>query len=114
MEHFAFVSSQREDRQEYQNDDENPENHRLPDFLHRLHDQSRPVPCLPMMLGHETIDVFHHHHGPVHHHADRDDQTTERHQIGRQPHVIHNDERGQRRYDQRCRHHQCASHITQK
>ena len=67
-----------------------------------------------MVFGHQPIDVFHHDDRSIHHHADGDDQAAQRHEIGGQPHLVHDDEGRQRRHDQCRRHHQGAAYVPQE
>jgi hypothetical protein len=48
--------------------------------------------------------VFHHHHGGVDQHAQRDGQAAQAHQVGRHAGRAHQDEGGQRRQRQHHRH----------
>src|SRR5712692_9485304 len=60
------------------------------------------------------VDVFHHHHRGVDHHADGDGQAAQRHQIGSEIESIHHKERHERRHDERRRHDQGAPGIAQE
>ena len=54
------------------------------------------------MLFEVSIDVFDHHDGRVHHHADADCQTAQRHKICRKSRVPHQDE-GDQHAEGNCR-----------
>ena len=59
-------------------------------------------------------DVLDHHHGGIDQHADGDRQSAERHQIGRESELLHQDEGGQRRQRQDQRHGQGRARIAEK
>ena len=52
------------------------------------------------MFGEMAIDILHDHDGAIDHHADGDDQSAQRHEIGGQADLIHDDEGDQRGDDQ--------------
>ena len=58
--------------------------------------------------------VFDDHHRAIHHQADGDGQTTERHQVGRNAQLVHGHEGEQRREHQRADHDQRRAHVTKE
>ena len=65
-------------------------------------------------FGLPCLDVLHHHHGCIHQHADGNGQAAERHQVGRQPPLLHQHEGGQGRQGQDQGHHQRRAQVAQK
>src|SRR5689334_16033026 len=66
------------------------------------------------MLAEMAIDVLDNDDGAVDHHADRDHQAPQGHEIGGQAHLIHDDEGGQWRDHEGRRHDQRAPHIAEE
>ena len=61
-----------------------------------------------------VVNVFNHHHGGVHHQANGNGQTAQRHEVGRDAIAVHQNEGGQWRDDERGHHNQTRAHIAQK
>ena len=59
-------------------------------------------------------DVFHHYHGGVDQHADRNREAAQAHQIRRHAEVTHQDERDECRQRQHQRHGECRADVAEK
>src|SRR5581483_10419606 len=114
LEHFAFHPLQREEREEHDDDDQHPEDHRLADFLARLEDQLDSIDGLRSVFGQMAVHVLHHDDRSVHDHADRDGQTAEGHEVGGEARLAHDDERHERRQDEGCGDDQGAPDVAEK
>ena len=77
------------------------------------HDAACGLAAVPAR-GQEPEAVLDHHHGAVDHHADADRQPGERHQVGRQPDVLHQDEGDQHRQRQRDDHHHAERRFAEE
>ena len=91
---LARHAGEREQRQEHDDDDRDREHDRLADLPTRATDdvQSRLV---PLGLAQMTVHVLDHHDRAVDHHADRDRQPAQAHQVGGDAELVHRDHREQ-------------------
>ena len=104
----------RQKREEHQNNDQNAEHDRLADFLHRSGDELQPRHGGGRMVREMAVDVFDDDDRSIDDHPDRDRESSERHQIGGQPDLSHDDNCGQGRQDQRPHHDERAADIAKK
>ena len=112
---LAFQALQGEQREKHDNDDENTRSHRRHHFAHRAIDHVQLGQLFRGgVVGQMGDDVFHHHHGGVHQHADGDGQATQAHQVGRHAELAHEDESGQCRQRQHHGHHHGGPEVTQE
>ena len=87
---------------------------RAGDLPSGIEDKSLSRQALVTGIRQLPVDVFHHHHRGVDHHADGDGQAAQGHQIGSETELIHHEERHERRHDERRRHDQGAPSIAQE
>ena len=59
-------------------------------------------------------DIFNHHHGGIHQHADGNGQTAQAHQVSRQAKDPHKNKGAECRKRQYQRNRQCRAHIAEK
>ena len=114
LEHLALHAFERQDREEDQDDDQNAEEDRLGHFPGRAQDHRGAGRRRGGVFGQMAVDVFHDHDGAVHHHADRDDQAAQGHEVGRQADLAHDDEGRERRDDERGRDDECAADVPEE
>ena len=108
---LAFQALQREQRQEHDHDDGDARAH---GGGHLLRGPVQRVQARRTRLYRTRFDVFDHHHGGIDQHADGNRQTAQRHEVGRQPPLAHEHERGERRQRQNERHHQRRAQVAQE
>ncbi|MBS1226714.1 MAG: hypothetical protein H6R32_648, partial [Candidatus Aminicenantes bacterium] len=99
QEHLPFDPLQGDDRNEGQGDDELAEDRRLADLEDGPQNDREPAGRRPG-FGEVALDVLDLDDRGVDDHADGDGQAAERHQVGRQAHRAHHDEREQHRQRQ--------------
>ncbi len=99
LEQLAFEPGQREQRQEDHDDDDDRKRDRVDHLARRFQDQVRLVDRLAGLprMRQQPEGVLDQHHRPVHHHPRADGQTGQRHQVGRDAELLHQDERNQHR-----------------
>ncbi len=103
LEQAALLSFQREDGQETHRDHEQGKKQRLPQLLAGGDDDLLAFP--PGQPGRGVlqafVDIFDHDHGLVAKHADGDRDPRQRHDVGRESHGVHRNERQSHRDGQR-------------
>jgi hypothetical protein len=111
-EHLALQAGETEQRQQHQDYDQHPGDHRAGNLLGGAvhHVQAAGAGRGLTELG---MDVLDHHHGRVHQDADRDRQAAERHEVGRLAGEPHDQEGGEHRQRQDQRHGQCRAQVTE-
>ncbi len=114
-EELALQPLQGKQRHEDDDDDEHARHHR------HDHLQDRPVDHMQLgqipraaIMRQVGDDVFHHHHGAVHQHADGDRQPAEAHEIGGEAELAHEQEGDKRGQRQRCGHHHGSTQIAEE
>ncbi|MDR8993814.1 hypothetical protein FEP57_05930 [Burkholderia multivorans] len=120
-EQLALLAFQREHRNERQRDDEKREEQCRPDLSCRSCDEFPALrgghPCLGERMLERfqvLVRVLDHHDGRIDHRADRDRDTTERHQVRVDALIPHHDERGQHAERQRQNGDERAAQVKQE
>ncbi|HSS00156.1 MAG TPA: hypothetical protein VLM79_24030 [Kofleriaceae bacterium] len=110
----ALAAVQREHRQEREGGDQQREEQRPGDLLHRC--DHRRQACAPGEIapGEPLVDVLDHHDRGVDHRADRDDDAAERHDVDGEPGAVERHEREQDRDRQGQDRHERAAHVEQE
>ncbi len=114
VEHAPLLRLQRKHRQEAHGDDEQGEEDGGADFDARLRDDPPAVLVGERLPLHVLVDVLYHHDGAIHHGADGDGDTPQRHDVGVDPLQVHHDKGGQNRDGQGDDHHQGRAQVEQE
>ncbi len=113
-EHLAFQRLKRKERNEHHHHDENGERHRSGYFAYSRPCDFGPRPTAVRLFAHMARDVFGHDDRRVDHHAHRNHQPAQAHQVGRDVGPVHEDERRGRRQRQRQGDRQCRLQVPQQ
>src|SRR5438128_4136848 len=117
VEELALLAREREHRDEGQDDDDHREEDRPPDEAGGLeHGLGHPatVPGIDAALLDKAVGVLRDHDGRVDEHADRDGDPRQRHDVGADAQVTHEEEGDQHGERERDRHDQDRAHVEQE
>ena len=117
----AFLRFQRENGDEGQRDDQQGEEQGGAHFGRRVSDHAPTLLAFEFLVGVRVrpvfqvlVGVFDHDHRGIDHGADGDGDAAQRHDVGVDPLIVHDDERGQDPQRQRDDGHECRAQVEQE